>query len=248
MNSQSQAQECYFGHARREIAPLLPDHAQRVLEIGCSSGATLAWLRDRWPHAEMLGVDGHAPLAPVIRARAARAVIHDLETPLPDLGTFDLILALDVLEHLRAPEQVLADLAARLTPDGVCIISVPNMASYQILGPLLLQRRFQYADAGPMDRTHLRWITEDSTLNLLATAGLGAKAGVMTGFTAGRRRLASAASFGLIDHYLAVQYIVRAERGDHGLFRWQHDWPRAEPTPYRSRPAMAAADSIGLTR
>jgi 2-polyprenyl-3-methyl-5-hydroxy-6-metoxy-1,4-benzoquinol methylase len=109
MNSQSQAQERYFGHARREISPLLPDHAQRVLEIGCSSGATLAWLRDRWPHAEMLGVDGHAPLAPVIRARAARAVIHDLETPLPDLGRFDLILALDVLEHLRAPEQVLAD-------------------------------------------------------------------------------------------------------------------------------------------
>jgi SAM-dependent methyltransferase len=97
MNSQSQAQERYFGHARREIAPLLPDQAQRVLEIGCSSGATLAWLRDRWPHAEMLGVDGHAPLAPVIRARAAQAVIHDLETPLPDLGTFDLILALAVL-------------------------------------------------------------------------------------------------------------------------------------------------------
>ena len=112
MNSQSQAQERYFGHARREIAPLLPDHAQRVLEIGCSSGATLAWLRDRWPHAEMLGVDGHAPLAPVIRARAARAVIHDLETPLPDLGTFDLILAPNMIVYHPARTNM-ADMAAK---------------------------------------------------------------------------------------------------------------------------------------
>ena len=196
----------------------------------------------------MLGVDSHAPLAPVIRARTAEAVIHDLDTPLPDLGTFDLILALDVLEHLRAPNRVLADLAQRLTPGGVCIISLPNMASYQILCPLLFRRQFQYADAGPMDRTHLRWFTEDSTLNLLHDAGLGARAGVMTGFTAGRRRLASAISLGLIDHYLAVQYIVRAERGGHVPFRWQHDWPRADAGPYRSRPAVAATAPSGLSK
>ncbi|NJN00477.1 MAG: hypothetical protein HC793_02210 [Aquincola sp.] len=35
----------YFAHARREIEPLLPARAMRVLEIGCGDGSTLAWLK-----------------------------------------------------------------------------------------------------------------------------------------------------------------------------------------------------------
>ena len=37
--------ESYFGVPRREIAPLLPDRIDRVLEIGCGAGATVKWLR-----------------------------------------------------------------------------------------------------------------------------------------------------------------------------------------------------------
>ncbi|MFM7028905.1 MAG: class I SAM-dependent methyltransferase [Chakrabartia sp.] len=227
MASPAHPDESYFAHARTEIDPLLPARASRVLEIGCGSGATLGWLAQRWPDAELWGVDGHAPLEPLIRARAGHALIHDLEQPLPALGSFDLILALDVLEHLRAPEAVLADLATRLRPGGVCIVSVPNIASYQIIAPLLVQRRFAYTDAGPMDRTHLRWFTEESALALMAQAGLGVTAGVMTGFTSGRRRLADWLSLGLLRHYLAVQYVMRAERGAaRRRPHWQRDQQR----------------------
>lgn len=226
MASPAHPDDHYFAHARREIAPLLPERASRVLEIGCSSGATLGWLRQRWPKAEMLGVDGHAPLEPLIRARAGAALIHDLDQPLPEMGSFDLILALDILEHLRHPDSLLADLATRLRPGGVCIVSVPNMANYQIIGPLLFQRRFRYTDAGPMDRTHLRWFTEESLVQLLQDAGLSCTTGVVTGFTSRRRRLVDALSLGRLRHYLAVQYIVRGARGLNGPMHWHKDWPR----------------------
>jgi len=36
--------ESYFSAARRDIEPILPGAADRVLELGCGAGATLAWL------------------------------------------------------------------------------------------------------------------------------------------------------------------------------------------------------------
>lgn len=226
MTSPAPVVDSYFSHARRDIEPLLPAKAERILEIGCSSGATLGWLRDRWPDAMMLGIDGHAPLEPLIRARAGHALIHDLEQPLPEIGRFDLILALDILEHLRHPEAVLSALTQRLLPGGTCLVSVPNIASYQILAPLLFRRHFRYQDAGPMDRTHLRWFTEDSALALMRDAGLGVVDGVITGFSGGRRRLFDWASLGLFRHYLTVQYILKGKAGPDRAFRWRRDWPR----------------------
>ena len=214
--------ESYYSHARREIEPLLPERASRILEVGCSSGATLHWLRQRWPDAEAYGVDGYAPLAPVIRERAGHALIHDLEQPLPEVGRFDLILALDVLEHLRAPDDVLADLVSRLTPDGVCIVSVPNVATYMVSVPLLFRRQFRYTDAGTLDRTHLRWFTEESALALMQSAGLHVSDGVITGFEGRARRLFNVLTLGAFRHHLATQYIMRGTRsGKDGPVRWR---------------------------
>lgn len=214
----------YFAHARRDIAPLLPDRADRILEIGCSSGATLAWLKERWPSAETVGVDGYAPLEPYIRKRASKALIHDLEQPLPDLGRFDLILALDILEHLREPDAVLADLVRRLTPDGICIVSVPNIATYQVSLPLLFRRQFRYTDAGTLDRTHLRWFTEESALGMMRAAGLGVMDGVIAGFDGRGRRAFNLMTFGLFRHHLATQYIMRGSRnGPDGPVRWRQN-------------------------
>lgn len=216
------AVDSYFAHARREIEPLLPDDASRILEAGCSSGATLAWLKDRWPNAETVGVDGYAPLEPVIRARAGHAYIHDLEEPLPELGKFDLILALDVLEHLRKPETVLADLVDRLTPNGVCIVSVPNVATYQVTVPLLFKRQFRYTDAGTLDRKHLRWFTEESALGLMRATGLRVSKGIIAGFDGRARRLFNALTVGVFRHHLATQYIMQGRRdGSDGPVRWR---------------------------
>lgn len=39
--------EDYFSHARREILPLLPNHASRALEVGCGTGHTLSLLEEQ---------------------------------------------------------------------------------------------------------------------------------------------------------------------------------------------------------
>jgi 2-polyprenyl-3-methyl-5-hydroxy-6-metoxy-1,4-benzoquinol methylase len=198
----------YFEHSRQEIAPLLPAAPGRVLEVGCSSGATLAWLRARWPAAETVGVDGYEPIRDVLAQNADTAIIQNLEAPLPELGRFDLVLALDILEHLTDPATVLQGLVSRLNPGGSVIVSVPNVGHVSILADLLLRRRFQYQDAGILDRTHLRFFTEESAVGLMNAAGLIVQQGVVNGLSGRKSKLFNTLTLGLFRHYFAKQYIM----------------------------------------
>ena len=162
----------YFEHVRSDIAPLLPSSAKRILEIGCGAGATLAWLKTRYPSSETVGVEGNLALKERLATNADTSLIADLHEGLPDLGNFDLILALDVLEHLTNGEAVLRRLREMLAEGGRMIISLPNVAHWSVAVPLLLFGRFDYADAGIMDRTHLRFFTEKTAREMIASAGL----------------------------------------------------------------------------
>jgi 2-polyprenyl-3-methyl-5-hydroxy-6-metoxy-1,4-benzoquinol methylase len=215
------SQPSYFGTVRTDIAPLLRGSPRRILEIGTGAGVTLAWLKQRWPDAETIGVDGYAPAVAELEKNADRALLHDLEQPLPDLGRFDLILALDVLEHLREPVQVLRGLRERLNPDGAIIVSVPNVSHHKVIRGLI-GRKFEYADSGILDRTHLRFFTEQSTIELMRDAGLKITDGLLNGLAGPKPKLINRATLGLIKHYLTDQYIVRGIVSDapQPAFRW----------------------------
>ena len=116
----------YFHRVRREIEPLLPPTAKRIVEVGCASGATLAWVSARYPGAYTIGLEGNPDLLPELRGNCSEAHIVDLNGATPDLGSPDLILFLDVLEHLSDPLGLLKRLTESLAPGGSVIISLPN--------------------------------------------------------------------------------------------------------------------------
>jgi hypothetical protein len=78
----------------------------------------------------------------------------------------------DVLEHLVDPEAVLGHLVRYLAHDGAVIASIPNVRHESVALPLLVDGLWSYADAGILDRTHLRFFTLPSMVSLLAEAGL----------------------------------------------------------------------------
>jgi 2-polyprenyl-3-methyl-5-hydroxy-6-metoxy-1,4-benzoquinol methylase len=143
----------------------------RILEVGCSSGYVGATFAARGHHVTGVEID---PVA----ADAARAVLQEVHTG--DVETFfaahpdrrfDAILLGDVLEHMADPMATLGRCAERLAEDGVVAISLPCITHGSIRA-MLLEGRWDYADYGLLDRTHLRFFSHRGMAELVSAAGL----------------------------------------------------------------------------
>ena len=88
---------------------------------------------------------------------------------LPD-SYFDTIIFADVLEHFVDPSCILGQIKSKLSQHGEIIASIPNVRHWSVLRDLL-EGRWDYVDAGILDRTHLRFFTKSSLVEMFKTAG-----------------------------------------------------------------------------
>lgn len=217
--------EDYYQHTRREIAPLLPATASRILEVGAGAGGTLKWIKSIYLQAETTAVELNPKLRNELEANADLVLIGAIDETLPLLKSYDLILLLDVIEHLPDSGETLKGLVQRLKPGGRVIVSVPNVAHLSVSLPLLLKRRFTYQESGILDKTHVRFFVEDTAVKLLNDAGLVVTSGLISGLQGPKSRLVDLLSFGLLRHHLAKQYIMSGKLSDDNArqeeIRWQ---------------------------
>ena len=166
----------YFEIANPEIPNIIRDlpRGLRVLDVGCGSGVHGAELNRILGHV-VVGVDLSAPSVAKARKRLADAYVGDVTRPelYPFYGDtqFDLILFSDILEHLPDPVHVLSRHLALLAPGGRVVVSIPNIAIWNVRLSLLAGR-FEYTDTGTLDRTHVRFFTRRALNRLMAAAGL----------------------------------------------------------------------------
>lgn len=161
-----------YAAVARRIPP-----SSRVLELGGASGYFARELVRLGHTIAVVDYD----LANVDKARATGLDAHraDLNQPLPahlfDNGPFDVVLMMDVLEHLVDPGSLLRDLRGRLGGGARLIVTGPNVA-YWWVRLHLLRGRWAYSDTGIMDHTHLRWFTRGTWIELLERAGFDVEA------------------------------------------------------------------------
>ena len=164
-----------YENPRPDVQGLVPASDRRILDLGCSTGALGAALRqDRG--AEVVGVEADPVYAEQARGVLDRVVVADLEDHEAWAGEvgegFDCIVAADVLEHLRDPWTVLARAVALLAPGGSVVVSLPNVRFFWALGRLVARDRWPRDDEGIFDATHLRWFAAPDARELLQSAGL----------------------------------------------------------------------------
>lgn len=143
----------------------------RVLELGCHTGYFVAAMQDRG--VEILGIDGDDEAVAYARQRGLPVLQADFDAtdfPPRDLGEFDAIVIMDVLEHLRDPARLLRNLHSRLRAGGRLLITGPNVAYWAVRKNLLLGR-WDYTDGGILDRTHLWFFTAKTWKSLVGDAG-----------------------------------------------------------------------------
>ena len=146
----------------------------RVLEFGTATGYMSRFM------AETLGCtvtgmeidEGAAALASRWHQRTLVANLDDDQWKQQlGTGTYDHVMFVDVLEHLRDPWGVLQHATTLLAPGGTMLLSIPN-AGHNVMLLELLAGDFRYRATGLLDSTHVRFFTWTSILELLQRAGL----------------------------------------------------------------------------
>jgi 2-polyprenyl-3-methyl-5-hydroxy-6-metoxy-1,4-benzoquinol methylase len=141
---------------------------RRVLDIGCGQGELAHTLKQRG-HT-VFGVDREPPRFPLdgfVSADLTRGL------PLASDMLFDTVILADVLEHMPDPMSLLMAARAHLAPGGSLLVSLPNAVHWSVRAQILAGR-FEYANKGILDRTHLRFFTQSSAEQMFAQAGLSA--------------------------------------------------------------------------
>lgn len=162
----------YYRSPRPELQAHVPIRAQRILDCGCGGGEFGLALKRRGARV-VCGIEiverAHR-FAKQVLDDALLGNIEQMELPWED-GYFDCIVFGDVLEHLIDPTAVLRKVSRVLAPNGVIVMSIPNVRFWQTV-MMHANGRWQYEDAGIMDRTHLRFFCAPDMAQMVHDAGL----------------------------------------------------------------------------
>ena len=139
-----------------------------VLDLGCSDGLLSMQMKSLGYTVTGVDLEEH----PQVFGRVDKFIQANLDAGLPEgLPTAsDVVVCADVLEHVRQPELLLAELAPRLAPGGAVLASIPNFGHWYprirtVFG------MFDYDHRGILDRTHVRFFTRRSFERLAKQAG-----------------------------------------------------------------------------
>lgn len=154
--------------SNRFYALLARRHAPRqgrALEVGCGLGHLLSWLTDRY---QVYGTDINAwalqqAQRNVPQGSFALASAEDLGA-FP-AGSFQIVIAKHVVEHLHQPRQALSEMSRVLAPGGVLLLATPNLDS-----PMRAWKKEGWV--GYKDPTHISLKPPAEWLGYLAELGL----------------------------------------------------------------------------
>jgi 2-polyprenyl-3-methyl-5-hydroxy-6-metoxy-1,4-benzoquinol methylase len=154
------------------VVDAIPEGA-RVLDVGCATGYLAEEIADR-RSGKVTGIEISPTAANEARHHCERVIVGDIETLDLDeaLGedSYDIVLFADVLEHLSDPEAVLRKVRPFVAPGGRVVASIPNVAHISVR-LALLAGEFRYREAGLLDRTHLRFFTQETVEDLFEASG-----------------------------------------------------------------------------
>jgi 2-polyprenyl-6-hydroxyphenyl methylase/3-demethylubiquinone-9 3-methyltransferase len=193
--------DAHWGTEARDFRPL---SGKRAIDVGCGAGLLSEPLARLG--AAVTGLDAAAEniAAARVHAQAQGLTIDYRATPVEQLAEadFDLVTAMEVIEHVADPAAFIAALAARLAPGGLLILSTPNRTPLSRLAMITIGESIGGIPRGTHDWS--RFLTPEELTPLLEAAGLEVtdSAGIAfdprTGFTLGDNK--------------AINYLLTARR------------------------------------
>jgi 2-polyprenyl-6-hydroxyphenyl methylase/3-demethylubiquinone-9 3-methyltransferase len=148
-----------------------PLEGKAALDVGCGAGLLTEPLARLG--AKVTGIDASPEVIAVAHEHAAMMGL-EIDYRVGDVQElerqFDLITAMEVIEHVADPQLFVRALAKRLAPDGLLIMSTPNATAMSRLMMITIGEGFGRIPRGTHD--HHKFVTPERMKLLLANAGL----------------------------------------------------------------------------
>lgn len=201
----------YYGVLRDDILRLIPGGTRTLLDVGCGEGMTGGTAKEMFALDQVVGIEVVEEAARKAEGKLDRVLAGDIETLEPDFepGYFDCMLFADVLEHLRAPTNVLKKLRPYLKDSGVVVASIPNLRNAIPILKIITDR-FEYEDSGILDRTHLHLFTLHTMKVMFRDAGFRITRIVPEPSRSWQFRLLNVVSLGLMKPFSVYRYFLVA--------------------------------------
>lgn len=207
-----------------DLLTLIPKGSKKLIEIGCSSGALAREFKKFSPDVDYLGIEIEEKYAELARRFCDNVQVLDIENTGTDFWKLvadrDCWIFGDTLEHLQDPWHILKRIHEVLPVGGIVVASIPNAQHWTVQAKLSIGD-FRYEDNGLMDRTHLRWFTRQTIVELFDQSGFTIENGLPRIFNEPGRdsflpligemaKMAGADPQVAISDSLPIQYVIRA--------------------------------------
>jgi len=192
------------------ISRLITKTSGSLLDVGCGKGIISEFFYKKG--FDVKAVDISSEAVKFTKERGIDAMVCDIEKE-EIKGKYDVILCIEVLEHLIDPLGVLKKLKGSLKEDGEIIISLPN--EFHIIRRL--QILFGKQDFSKYDWHHLRFFDKKEANRLITDAGLCIKSVVYLPLMPPRMFGANSLGIFLAKLYpslFSFSFIFRAVKGD----------------------------------
>lgn len=157
-----------------DLFKIIPTGLKKIVEVGCSSGALAKAYLENNRDCEYIGIEIDSEYAAVAREFCNKVLIENIEAvsdeEFTNLCTADAWIFGDALEHLYDPWNVLRRIKKSAPPGTLILSCIPNAQHWSLIANLALGT-FRYQDSGLLDRTHIRWFTRLTMIELFESTG-----------------------------------------------------------------------------
>jgi 2-polyprenyl-3-methyl-5-hydroxy-6-metoxy-1,4-benzoquinol methylase len=156
----------------KRICELIPENS-KVLDIGAGNGLLAVVMRAINKDVIMDGVEPDPHAANIAKPQYRyfwTGYVQDFRDTIQQ-EHYDYVVMADVLEHFQDPQSFLQELVSWIPSRTRIVLSIPNIA-FGAIRLDLLKGNFRYVDSGILERTHLRFFTLETLMQLVLACGL----------------------------------------------------------------------------
>ena len=157
-----------------DLLRLVPSTSRKIIELGCSSGALAKAFKSNNSDVNWIGVEIDAQYADLASRYCDKAIVSDIDfwgrTNFEQFSDRDCWVFGDVLEHLKDPWKVVANIRSVIPSNGSIVACIPNASHWSLLVKFATGN-IRYEDQGLLDKTHLRWFSRITIFELFESNG-----------------------------------------------------------------------------